>query len=125
MTVYPDFLLGNWELVSDETYDAETIGAFGVGIILPVIIPSLLTSEYVRVQCSSSAARATWVQGCKVSQTINSILGANDVISEHLISLNTPEIIKLIDYPDGYRLRIDFYKWFPQCRVIIHQYLEN
>jgi hypothetical protein len=28
----------------------------------------------------------------------------------------------MIDYPDGYRLRLEFFRWFKDCQVTIHEF---
>jgi hypothetical protein len=124
MAVYPDFLLGDWVSVLNENYQAETIGSFGSGIIPPVNIPDLLVSQYLRVLVTTQTGRLTWIQGLRLYQTIDTVLGDFDVVSEHLILLGKPEIIKMIDYPDGYRLRLEFFRWFKDCQVSIHEFIE-
>jgi len=122
MTVYPDFLAGNWAGVLDADYEAETIGSFGYGIIQPVIVPSLLVAEYVRVSVATRLGKQTWIRGLRLYQTVDTVFGNFDIISEHVISLGKPEIIQLINYPDGYRLRLEFFRWFKDCQVSIKSF---
>jgi hypothetical protein len=98
------------------------IGPFGFGNIPPVDFPTLLVSSFLRVRVTTQTGRNTWRQGLRIYQTIDTELGDFDVISEHLILLNKPEIIEMIDYPDGYRLRLEFFRWFKDCQVTIHEF---
>jgi hypothetical protein len=123
MPVFPDFQLGIWVSVLDFEYEAETVGYFGAGRIPSVILPMLLDEPFLRFQVSSSTAKASWQQGLRVFQVVDSFLGANDVISQHLILLNEPQIIEFIDYPDGYRLKLNFFSWFSVCRVKIDKFV--
>jgi len=121
--IYPDFQEGLWVSVSDALYEAETIGTFGVGIIRPVVIPSLIDEIFLRLEVTSSSARSTWRQGLTIHQIVDSFAGSEDIISRHSVLLNSPQIFQMIDYPDGYRLRLNFYPWFQDVRVKVDKFI--
>lgn len=123
MIVYPDFLLGDWLDILNADYQAEAIGDFGSGVIEPVVIPTVLHSAFVRVSVTNASGKDSWERGLKIYQTIDTFFGGFDVISEHVISLDKPEIIQMIVYPNGYRLRLEFFRWFKDCQVSIKEFI--
>jgi hypothetical protein len=121
--IYPDFQEGIWFPVSDAVYEAEIIGNFGQGIIRPVTLPDLIDERFLRFEVTSQSARPTWRQGLIVFQTVDSFAGANDAIAQFAILLAKPQIIEFIDYPDGFRLQLNFYPWFRDVRVKIEKFV--
>lgn len=120
---YPDFQQGIWVPVSDDVYEAEVIGLFGSGNIPPVTLSTLLDEVYLRFEVTSQTARPTWRQGAIAYQIVDSFAGANDIISQHLLLLNKPQIVQFIDYPDGFRLHFSFYPWFRDVRVKVDKFV--
>ena len=120
MTVYPDFNLGQWQERFNTGYEAPLVGRFGYGSIDPVTIPYVFNEQYIRVLLTADYKKQSWKQAAIVHQTIPTFLGNDDVISEHLILLDKPEILDLIQYPDGYRLKFNIFNWFRDINIQVH-----
>jgi hypothetical protein len=120
MATLSDFNFGTWQQRFSEGYEADRIGSFGWSSIQPVNIPYVFVEQYIRVSITANYKKDTWKQAANLYQTIPTFLGNSDIISEHLISLGKPEILDLTQYPDGYRLRLEFFPWLRDVNVLIH-----
>lgn len=119
--VYPDFNLGTWQQRFDTGYQANAIGSLFLPIP-PVIIPYTFSQQYIRVLVTADYKKTKWKQAAIIHQTIPTFLGNDDVISEHLILLDKPEILDLIQYPDGYKLKVIPFSWFRDINILIHSW---
>lgn len=120
MGTLPDFNFGTWLQRFDQGFEADLIGNFGYGNIQPVIIPYTFAEQYIRILLTANYKKDTWKQGAKLYQTIPTFLGNSDVIDERVIALGKPEILDLTQYPDGSKLRLEFFPWFRDINILIH-----
>ncbi|PZU94935.1 MAG: hypothetical protein DCE90_14040 [Pseudanabaena sp.] len=120
----PDFLTGTWLQRYHVGFEGDRVGSFGVAPIRPVLIPFLFTQPYVRLSVDSIQKKTNWTFGARVYQTITTQLGFEDVISEHTLDLGKPEIINMLLFPDGYRLKLSFPTWLVDVDIVIHEYIE-
>lgn len=124
MTVLPDFLLGNWLQRYHQGFVADTVGYFGKAPIPPIIIPYLFTRQYVRISLDSPSKQSNWKYGAKIYQTIATQLGFEDVIKETSIELGKPEIFDMLQFPDGYKLKLSFPTWLTDIDIVVHEYVD-
>lgn len=123
MSSYPDFNLGLWQRRFSQGYIADRIGSFGWGSLDPVLIPFTFSEQYIRVSINADYKKDTWRQAAIIHQTIPTFLGNEDVISEHTLLLGKPEILDLIQYPDGYKLRVIPFNWFRDIDITVHEFI--
>jgi hypothetical protein len=119
MPVLPDFNFGTWQQRFSEGYESEPVG-YLYPPLFPVDVPYVFGEQYIRILVTANFKKRSWKHSCNLYQRIPTFLGGNDVISEHLISLGKPEILDLTQYPDGYRLRLEFFPWLRDVNVLIH-----
>ena len=124
MAVLPDFLQGNWLQRYHQGFISDTVGYFGKAAIPPVIIPFLFTKQYVRIGLDSASKKSTWRYGAKIYQTITTQLGFEDVIKEMSVELGKPEIFDMLQFPDGYKLKMSFPTWLTDIDILVHEYVQ-
>ena len=115
----PDFDAGAWVLKYQQGFTGATIGLFDIAPIAPISIPNLFVEEYIRVKTTSITAKDSWQRAGNLIQTIPTSLGLDDVIDTQGLSLKHPQIFRMIQNDDGYRLRLEFYKWLDDIDVRI------
>ena len=115
----PDFDSGVWLLKYQQGFTGATIGLFDVASISPVSIPNLFTEEYIRIKTTSITAKDSWQRAGNLIQTIPTSLGLDDVIDIEGLSLKHPQIFRMTMNDDGYRLRLEFYKWLDDIDIRI------
>ncbi len=120
MVKLPDFNLGNWVNRFEQGYIAVPISNPTQKPIPDVIVPYTFSEQYVRIRVKADFYTQRWVQGLVLKQTIPTFLGNFDVVDTKLIKLWEPQIIELKTYPDGYKLKLEFYRWFRDIDVLIH-----
>lgn len=123
MAKLPDFLLGNWLQRYHQGFIADTVGYFGKAPISPILVPFLFTNRYVRISVDSPSKRSNWRYGAKIYQTITTQLGFEDVIKEASVELGKPEIFDMLQFPDGYKLKLSFPTWLTDVDIVIHEYV--
>lgn len=91
-------------------------------------VPITLTTPIAAIYCSSFDPKASrWQRGCKVSQVtpiganIGSGFGA--VTQTKIVSLNVPTLLFFPLFTDEYALLLEFYPWFREVQVSVHQYI--
>lgn len=120
MAVLPDFNFGTWQQRFSESYESTLVGLDLYTPLFPVEVPYVFEEQYIRILVTAIYKKRTWRDSCNLYQVIPTFLGNKDVISQHLISLGKPEILDLTQYPDGYRLRLEFFPWLRDANVLIH-----
>ena len=115
----PDFDSGTWLLKYQQGFTGATVGLFDIAPIAPISIPNLFVEEYIRIKTTSITAKDTWQRAGNLIQTIPTSLGLDDVIDTKGLSLKHPQIFKMTQNDDGYRLRLEFYKWLDDIDVRI------
>jgi hypothetical protein len=120
MSTLPDFNLGTWQQRYEQGFIGATIGYFDSAPIPPVLVPYNFAERFVRISITADYSKSTWKRAARVYQVIPTFLGNTDLIDERLVDLNKPEIFDLNQYPDGYRLRLEFFPWLRDVNVLIH-----
>ena len=119
MGTLPDFNYGTWQQRFSEGYEALPVG-YLYPPLFPVDIPYVFSEQYIRILVTATFKKRAWKQAANLYQSIPTFLGNNDVIGERLIALGKPEILDMTQYPDGYKLRLEFFPWLRDVDVLIH-----